>query len=275
MWLSRSILSPAIALLGWSALYQPAAAQVTTDCNPMNKTCPPDPALGTEYFFNFNRTPLFQAWETKVGPVTYDPEYGAKFTINKQGDSPTIRSRFYIFWGRTEIMLKASPGTGIISSVMFLSDNLDEIDWEFFGGNTTVAQSNYFGKGLQDHHNAGYHVIDGNVQSDYHNYTTVWTKDYLDFYVDGNRVRRLLPEDAKDGYTYPQTPMRLSLGIWAGGDPSLPEGTREWAGGTTDYSQGPFDMYVKSVYIEDFSKGAKEYVFTDKSGSWESIKIVE
>ncbi|KAL2183679.1 concanavalin A-like lectin/glucanase [Thermothelomyces heterothallicus CBS 203.75] len=274
MWPS-SVRASGAALLVWSALVGNAAAQVHTDCYPMNKTCPPDPAFGLDVNFNFNTTPNIDVWETQVGPVTWDPENGAGFTITKQGDSPTIRTKFYYFWGRTEVHMKAAKGTGVISSIMMLSDNLDEIDWEFFGGNKTTAQSNYFGKGVvPDVPNAVYHQIPGSVSDDFHNYTTVWTKDYLDFYIDGDKVRTLLPQDANNSYYYPQTPMRLSIGIWAGGDPRLPQGTRDWAGGTTDYSQGPFEMLVKSAHITDFSSG-KEYVYTDRSGSWESIKIVE
>ncbi|GAB1312518.1 hypothetical protein MFIFM68171_02728 [Madurella fahalii] len=274
MWLPRLLQSPAIALLAWSTIVRNVAAQVSTPCFPMNKTCPPDPAFGMDVNFHFNQTPRVEAWETTVGPVTYDVNDGALFRITNMGDSPTIRTRFYFFWGRTEIWLKAARGTGVISSVMFLSDNLDEIDWEFFGSNETVAQSNFFGKGINDHSGAGYHTVPGGVQDDYHNYTTYWTKDALDFYIDGNKVRTLLPRDANNSYTYPQTPMRLSIGIWAGGDPRMPPGTREWAGGDTDYSQGPFDMWVRSAHVTDFSSG-REYVYSDRSGSWESIRIVE
>ncbi|KAK4238529.1 hypothetical protein C8A03DRAFT_15015 [Achaetomium macrosporum] len=273
MWLPRSFHTTAVALLAWSALVRDAAAQVTTDCFPMNKTCPPNPGFGMDYNFVFNTTPNYDVWETTVGPVEWDADRGAIFRITKQGDSPTIRTKFYYFFGRTEIHMKAAKGTGVISSMMLLSDNLDEIDWEYFGGNDTVAQTNYFGKNVQDYHNAGYHIVPGGVQADYHNYTSVWTKDYLDFYIDGAKVRTLLPKDANNSYYYPQTPMRLSIGIWAGGDPRLPEGTREWAGGTTDYSQGPFEMFVKSAHITDYSSG-KEYEYTDKSGSWQSIKVV-
>ncbi|KAK3988430.1 putative glycosidase crf1 [Cladorrhinum sp. PSN332] len=274
MWLPKSLQSSGLALLAGSLLLGNVAAQVHTDCFPMEKECPPDPGLGIDIGFNFNVTPKFELWETTVGKVTYDNENGASFAINKHKDSPTIRSRFYFFWGRTEIWMRAAHGTGVISSIMFLSDNLDEIDWEFFGGNDTVAQSNYFGKNSSSFVNAGYHPVPGGVQNDFHNYTTVWTKDYLDFYVDGNKVRTLLPQDADNGRLYPQTPMRLWIGIWAGGDPDLPPGTREWAGGDTDYSKGPYTMHVKSVSVNDFSSG-KEYIYTDKTGSWESIKVVE
>ncbi|KAJ4298337.1 hypothetical protein N0V88_003363 [Collariella sp. IMI 366227] len=261
MWLPRPFYAAAVALLAGSSLVQHAAAQVHTDCNPMNSTCPPDPAFGTDYNFVFNITPNAEAWEKLPGrvPIRYNQDTGAAFTISQQGDSPTIRSKFYYFWGRTEIWLKAAKGTGIISSVMLLSDDLDEIDWEFFGGNSTHAETNFFGKGIQDHTKAIYHPVAGSVTDDYHNYTMIWTKEFLDFYIDGQQVRRLEPKDANNTYNYPQTPCRLSLGIWAGG--------------TTDFNQGPFTMFVKNAHVTDYSSG-KEYVYSDHSGSWESIKIV-
>jgi len=44
----------------------------------------------------------------------------------------------------------------------------------------------------------------------------------------------------------------------------------EWAGGETDYSQGPFTMYMKSMKVTDYSTGSS-YSYSDKSGSWDSI----
>ncbi|CAK7242061.1 MAG: hypothetical protein STHCBS139747_003538 [Sporothrix thermara] len=268
------ICSPlALAAAALSLFAGHAAAQVTTACQPLNTTgCPADPAFGTDYMFMFNTTPSMDYWLPTAGSPQYSAENGAQFTINKQGDSPTIRSTFYIFFGRTEMMIKAATGTGVISSVMFLSDDLDEIDLEFMGGNQSVVETNYFGKGRQDFNNALYHPVQGGISNDFHNYTTVWTNTSLDFYIDSAKVRTLLPQDANSTFNYPQTPMRISMGIWAGGDPTLPEGTREWAGGDTDYTQGPFSMYVKSVRVTDYSSG-KEYSYGDHSGSWESIKI--
>ncbi|KAL6787473.1 glycoside hydrolase family 16 protein [Trichoderma afarasin] len=259
-------------LLAAAPLLGLVSAQVSTSCNPLNSTdCPSDPGFGTDYLFNFNTTPSYELWETTAGSVTYDSENGAGFTINKQGDSPTIRTLFYFFFGRVELLLKVAPGVGIVSSAMWLSDDLDEVDWEFLGVNNTAASTNYFGKGLQDYHNAGVYTTRDN-QADFLNYTTVWTKTGIDWYIDGQHVRNLTPDAANKTRNYPQTPMRLSLGIWAGGDPSLPEGTREWAGGNTSYDQGPFTMYVKSARITDYG-GGSEYAYGDTSGSWESIKV--
>lgn len=261
-------LAPAVVLLGL------ASAQTSTSCNPLNETdCPTDPAFGTDYNFYFNSTPSSDLWETTAGIVDYDINNGATFTINKQGDSPTIRSTFYCLFGRVEMWLKTAPGTGIVSSMMWLSDDLDEIDWEFIGGNDTHGENNYFGKGVTDYKNAYWYPVTGGLQEDYHNYTTVWTKEQIDWYIDDQHVRTLLAADADNTKHYPQTPMRLFVGIWAGGDPTLPKGTREWAGGDTDYSKGPFSMYVKSMQVTDYTQG-KEYQYGDQTGDWESIKVV-
>jgi hypothetical protein len=53
----------------------------------------------------------------------------------------------YVFFGKITAVVKAADGAGIVSSVILQSDDLDEIDWEWLGGDTTQVQSNYFSKG--------------------------------------------------------------------------------------------------------------------------------
>lgn len=71
--------------------------------------------------------------------------------------------------------------------------------------------------------------------------------------------------------TYPQTPSRVSLGIWAGGDLD-DKGTREWAGGIPDYST-PKSVWVKDIKIINYTP-ASGYNYTDTSGDFSSIKIL-
>ena len=66
--------------------------------------------------------------------------------------------------------------------------------------------------------------------------------------------------------------MQLKLGSWAAGGEGVAEGTVAWAGGKTDFSKSPFDMYVREVSITNYNP-ADSYEFGDKSGSWQSIKI--
>jgi hypothetical protein len=67
--------------------------------------------------------------------------------------------------------------------------------------------------------------------------------------------------------------MTVRIGIWAGGDKDNSNGTIEWAGGLTDYDNGPYTMYVQSAQVNDFSTGS-EYQYSDHSGSWQSIKTI-
>lgn len=144
---------------------------------------------------------------------------------------------------------------------------------EALGGDTTQIQTNYFGKGDTTTYDRATFVNIASPQTIFHKYTVDWTSDYIKWYVDDNLVRTLNYADAQGGARFPQTPARLRLGVWAGGDPSNSPGTIEWAGGQTDYSQGPFTMYVQSVNIINYTP-ADEYQWTDQSGSWQSIKAV-
>ena len=169
--------------------------------------------------------------------------------------------------------MRGATGQGIISSIVLESDDLDEVDWEMMGGNNTHVETNYFGKGNTTLYNrAIYYPVDTPLDT-FHNYTTHWTSDKIEWYIDSVLVRTLLYEDADGGYNFPQTPMTIRLGIWAGGDPGNSNGTIEWAGGLTDFTKGPFTMYVQNVTAKDYSTGSA-YHYSDKSGSWQSINTI-
>lgn len=168
--------------------------------------------------------------------------------------------------------MKAAPGTGIVSSAILESDDLDEIDWEWLGGTATEVETNYFGKGNTSTYDRETYVQMADSQADFHNYTIVWTKETTTWMIDGESVRTLAYADANGGSNYPQTPMRVKLGIWAGGDPSNPEGTIQWAGGETNYDEGPFTAYIQSVSITNYNP-ANSYTYGDLTGSADSIVL--
>lgn len=251
----------------------PVAAQTFTSCNPLNTTdCPTNTALGTNHTYDFIASSAGSTWNTTAGIIKYGSQ-GAEFTINTKGDSPTIQSEFYLFFGEVEIWMKAATGKGIVSSIVLESDDLDEVDWEFIGGNTTHVQSNYFGKGnTTSYDRALWHPVK-DPQDDFHNYTTRWTKESIEWFIDGASIRTLKYEDANGGKNFPQTPMNVRLGIWAAGDKDSNDNyTVQWAGGETDYKDVPYTMYIKSARVTDFSHGS-EYSYGDMTGDWQSIKI--
>ncbi|CAK3970755.1 glycoside hydrolase family 16 [Lecanosticta acicola] len=250
-------------------------AQTTTDCNPLNSTCPSDPALGTTYATQFNATMQefpSQYWNVTAGTslISFGDTNGADLSLQTSTDTVTIKSNFYIFFGTVSIVMKAAPGTGIISTIILLSDDLDEVDWEIMGGNSTTVENNYYGWGNTSQYNSKYPALDG-AQDSYHNYTINWSQEKIQWILDDNVVREAGYEEPG---MYPQTPCRVQFGVWCGGC-SESEGTVEWAGGKSDFTDAPFNMYVKSISITDGTQNASSYSYSDNSGSYKSINVTE
>ncbi|KAI8397953.1 Glycosyl hydrolases family 16 (GH16) domain profile [Nakaseomyces glabratus] len=248
-----------------------ASVVAADSCDPLKQTnCPADKALATSFSENFTSESKWFTAEDNPGKIEYTSD-GLAMSLTKRFDNPSLKSNFYIMYGKTEVIFKAGDGRGIVSSFFLQSDDLDEIDLEWIGSDDTQFQSNYFSKGNTATYDRGeFHGVN-QPQKEFHNYTIDWTMEQLTWYLDG-QVVRVLPNTTSQGY--PQTPMYIKMGIWAGGDPSNAPGTIEWAGGETDYSLAPFTMYIKSLVVTDYSTG-KEYTYGDQSGSWQSIKAVD
>lgn len=197
--------------------------QRTDKLTSSDTACPADPAFGkSDQTFDF--TSGESSDFTSTGSVSYDSTNGATFTIAKQGDGPLIQSNWYIMFGRVEYTIKAAPGTGIVSSAVLQSDDLDEIDWEWLGGDDSKVQTNYFGKGDTSTYNRGAFSDNAGNHDDFHTYSVDWTSSQVVWAIDGTTVRVLTPSTADAGQ-YPQTPMMIKVGVWAGGDPSNAQGT--------------------------------------------------
>ncbi|KAG6363801.1 hypothetical protein INS49_008904 [Diaporthe citri] len=266
--------STAAVVLAASTL---TSAQTFSACNPTKKSgCPADPAIGSKQTIDFTKGENDFFTAATGTAVNYDPSLGAVFSINKETEAPTFTSTGYIFFGRVDVVARASVGTGIVTSFVLQSDDLDEIDWEWLGGDTTQVQTNYFSKGDTTTYDRGGFSGVGNPQAEFHTYTIDWTAEKLDWIIDGTVVRTLKYADAKGGAGYPQTPMQIKLGTWVAGRKDAPEGTVQWAGGYTDFAQAPFNGYYKSVTVQDYMNGAKSagsYVYGDQTGTYQSIKI--
>ncbi|TVY48623.1 putative glycosidase [Lachnellula occidentalis] len=281
----RFTLPTATAVL--SAL-QVANAQTYTSCDPLNTTCPGDSGFGngkpfTTDFTTVTGTDAPTGWTYAEGTtMSYDSANGANFAISTKTGAPTISTEQYIMFGNVSVYAKASPGTGIVSSFILESDDLDEIDWEWLGSNDTAVESNFFGKGnVTTYDRAIYQVIPHAITA-WHTYNIEWTKDYVKWYVDDmvNPVRILAFDDPKTigGTQFPQTPMKIKLGNWVGcadaaaaANPAT-AGTCEWAGGPATFDgTTAYSMYVKNIVISDAGCGGT-YTYSDKSGSYGSIK---
>ncbi|KAG9192768.1 licheninase [Alternaria panax] len=250
----------------------PALAQTSTSCDPTKKSCPADAALSSStYTHDFTKGADDDNWKVTAGDISYTSK-GAEFTIKKAGDAPTIQSQWYIFFGSVSFIMTAAPGKGVVSSAILESDDLDEVDWEWLGGEPENVQTNYFGKGNTTSHDREADAAVTDTQGTMHNYTIHWTSSATSWLVDGKVVRTLPFADGNGGSNYPQTPMNVRIGIWAGGDPTNAEGTIEWAGGETDYSQAPFTMVLEKVEVSNDNPGSS-YSYGDMTGGFESIIV--
>ena len=180
-------------------------------------------------------------------------------------------TNFKFWFGRVEVVAQGAPGLGIISSIVLLSDDLDEIDWEMKGTGGNAIGTNYWGKGILDYTNNVYAGVSA-PNSAFHTYTLDWSPSSIVWEIDGVVVRTVTAAQA--GNEYPQSPMKLSLSLWDGGDPSNAEGTITWAGGKTLLPPPKaYSMYVRSAKITNTNPAA-EYEYADKSGNASSIKII-
>ncbi|TVY65740.1 putative glycosidase crf1 [Lachnellula suecica] len=276
----RSTISTAAVLL--SAL-SAVKAQTFTDCNPTLKTCPSDPGYGkgNTFFTDFSTSSTTPSgWSLADGTtMTYDSN-GANFKIATKTSAPTMSSEKYIMFGNVSTYAKASPGTGIVSSFILESDDLDELDWEWLGSTDTSVESNFFGKGnVTTYDRAIYHPLTKAITG-WHTYTIQWTQDYVKWLIDGVEVRNLPFNDplTHGGTQFPQTPMKIKLGNWVGcadaaaaADPKT-QGTCQWAGGPASFdNDATYTMLVKNITIDDAGCGG-DYTYTDLTGMYQSIE---
>ncbi|KAK4187230.1 glycoside hydrolase [Podospora australis] len=256
-----------------------ASAQTFTDCDPTKRTdCPNRKAIGSKVVnidFRKGKSDFFK--EAVGTTLKYDSSLGAVFSIANENQAPTIGSNAYLFFGQVDVTVRAARGAGVVTSFVLQSDDLDEIDWEWLGGDNAQVQHNYFSKGCVETYDRGGFSPVADPINQFHTYTIKWTPEQLDWIIDGAVVRTLKNTGIEGCSGYPQSPMQIKLGTWVAGRKDAPQGTIDWAGGLTDFKNGPFDGYYQSLRIQDYMGGqneATEYHYTDKSGKWESIKVV-
>ncbi|KAK4219900.1 concanavalin A-like lectin/glucanase domain-containing protein [Rhypophila decipiens] len=261
------------------------SAQTHTVCNPLEKKCPNDKAVGSKPVvvdYTQGKNDFFDVFDGTT--LTYDKDLGAVFSIENKMQAPTVGSHKTIFFGKVEVELRAAKGAGIVTSLVLQSLDLDEIDWEWIGNDVAQVQTNYFSKGCDKVFDRGTYEPVANPQDEFHTYTIEWTPKELKWIINGQVVRTLVNTGLEGCSGYPQTPMQIKLGTWVGGRDDKPEGTVTWAGGLANFDEAPFKGYYRKVTIVDYmggdgtpgsgAKEATEYQWTDHSGHADSIKVL-
>ncbi|KAI0115906.1 concanavalin A-like lectin/glucanase domain-containing protein [Nemania sp. FL0031] len=271
-----------ISILGLAAQF--VNGQLEPDCNPLQADCPAKTAWpGGNYYIDFTKeTGTPEHWTIAKNEVIKFTPKGAEFTYGKRGDAPNMWTDFYMLGGRYDVEMQIAPGQGIISSSVLESDIQDEIAWEFSGnqhgdkpfpppdGKWTVG-TNIFAQGQMWDGAATYQKDAYKPTTQFHTYSVEWDEDHMNWLVDGQVVRSVQASNTPSGYVFPQSPMKLQLGLWGGGDPNNNYWTIQWAGGEVDMKGAPYTMYVRSVNITN-KYPACSYKYKDRTLEWKDYQ---
>ncbi|KAM3473712.1 hypothetical protein MY5147_004649 [Beauveria neobassiana] len=247
-----------------------------SNCNPLAKDshCPPDPAFAGKTSFNFDGASYNQDFEKFWiidDQTKQDRDNRLKFAGDGNGlevrmtepnQAPTLTSHQYLLFGKVTVKAKAARGAGLVTTIVLKSDSGDEIDWEMLGAFQNQAQSNYYynSQPLFNTYNTTY-AISSSSYDDFHTYTVEWTDKFLKFSIDGAERRTWQPGEIP-AEKWPQTPMRLQLGLWAT-SPSDDPGEIAWAGGVPIWSSqasvAAAAAYFHSVQVEDYAGWCDEF----------------
>ncbi|KAI2470657.1 concanavalin A-like lectin/glucanase domain-containing protein [Annulohypoxylon bovei var. microspora] len=272
-----------LTALGLTARF--ASGQLEPECNPLHADCQPNKAWSKDdYYIDFTKqTGSPSDWTIGNSEVVKFTANGAEFSYAKKGDAPNMWTDFYMLGGRYDIEMKIAPGQGVISSATLWSDTQDEIDYDFSGnqfGHTPfppkngmwAVETNIFAQGnMWD--GAVTHQKDSYKPAEqFHKYSVEWDENHINWYVDDKVVRSIQAKDTPTGFTFPQSPMKLNLGIWGAGESDNDRQTIQWAGGEIDMKGAPYTMYVKSVNITN-KYPACQYKYEDKLTSSHSYSL--
>ncbi|KAL9124369.1 MAG: hypothetical protein Q9217_006294 [Psora testacea] len=233
-------------------------------------------------------------WVSSGTPLQAPTKDSVILTLSEDGQSSSgtlLASTTYVWYGKVTARMKSSRGRGVVSAFILLSDNKDEIDFEFVGADLSSAQSNFYYQGITDYGNGkNITMPDSDTFSAYHTYEIDWKPDQLTWSIDGNVERTLKKSDTfnktDNQYHYPQTPSRVQLSLWPAGISKNGKGTVEWAGGLIDWNgqdvktNGYYYSMFKEVNIQCYDPPSKanktgktSYVYTGRTGVEQDIAI--
>lgn len=104
-----------------------------TDSRHHGAACDPVSAFGERIECDLTHGKCTDITDLPGTKVSYDDD-GALFSIAKDTDEPTVVTSRTLFFGRIDLVVKASPGKGIATSAVLQSATLDEVGTGFRGG---------------------------------------------------------------------------------------------------------------------------------------------
>ena len=254
------------------------------------KSCMPDPICKdvNTVFSNYSSkilngdTYLGNASEanwTYTGYILdYPSEEALILAMPKYSGGTLLSSTHALWYGKVSAKLKTSHLAGVITSFILFSGVQDEIDFEWVGSDLETTQTNFYWNGVLNWTNSA-NISNTNTFDDYHTYEIDWQEDYIKWSVDGVVGRTLYKNETYNSttgiYQFPQTPSKVDISLWPGGNATNSIGTIEWAGGEINWdasdltNPGYYYAILKEVNITCGSipsgtkqNGTEAYVYT-------------
>ncbi|KAI1770443.1 hypothetical protein F4818DRAFT_432911 [Hypoxylon cercidicola] len=226
-------------------------------------------------------------WVAQGTPLSHNGNILLTMPPNSAGT--VLASTVYMWYGNVKARIKTSRDAGVVTAFILLSDVKDEIDFEWVGTELDIAQTNYYFQGIPDYTHSTNITGVSNTNEEWHTYEIRWTPDKIEWYVDDKLGRTQQKSstwnETANQWDFPQSPARVQLSIWPGGDSKNAPGTIDWAGGPIDWESDDIkkDKYyyatVGEVTIECYktdkapgTNSGKSYVYKNAKGTNDTIE---
>lgn len=213
--------------------------------------------------------------------MDYEDEESLVMAMPKNSGGTVVSSTRDVWYGKVSATLKTSHLAGVITSFILYSGVKDEIDFEWVGSDLGTTQTNFYWNGVLNWNNSA-NISTTDTFNDYHTYELDWQEDYINWSVDGVVGRTLYKNQTYNStsgrYEFPQTPSKVHISIWPGGNATNPPGTVAWAGGEINWDSddikdtGYYYALLKEVNITcgDIPSGTKQngtesYIYTNEN----------
>ena len=210
--------------------------------------------------------------------LDFEEEDALILAMPKYSGGTLLASTHALWYGKVSAKLKTSHLGGVITSFIVYSGVQDEIDFEWVGSDLMTTQTNFYWNGVLNWTNSA-NISTTNTFDDYHTYEIDWQEDYITWSVDGVVGRTLYKNETYNSttgiYQFPQTPSKIDISIWPGGNATNAIGTIQWAGGEINWDAsdltdpGYYYAILKEVNITCGSipsgtkqNGTEAYVYT-------------
>ncbi|KAJ8435064.1 hypothetical protein Cgig2_015569 [Carnegiea gigantea] len=168
--------------------------------------------------FDQGYTPLFADFNIKLS----DDSRSANLLLNRHAGSGFISAKYYDYgFFSAKIKLPGNHTAGVVvafytSNGDVWEKNHDELDIEFLGnvkGKPWRFQTNMYGNGSTSRGREERYTLWFDPTVDFHQYSILWTRNNIIFYVDHVPIREITRSEAMRG-DYPSKPMSLYATIW-------------------------------------------------------------